>query len=60
MYSSLSIIFNSGLDDDSVGYFVNPTIVLCKNPKVKLIEEEIFGPVLSVYVYPADKYEEAV
>jgi len=53
-------IVTGGTYDDSVGYFINPTIVLCKTPKAKLIEEEIFGPVLSVYVYPADHYEEAL
>lgn len=43
-----------------MGYFIEPTVILCKNPKAKVMEEEIFGPVLSVYVYPADQYEETV
>lgn len=44
----------------SAGYFVEPTVILAKTPHYKSIEEEIFGPVLTVYVYPADKYEETV
>ncbi|XP_064385125.1 delta-1-pyrroline-5-carboxylate dehydrogenase, mitochondrial-like [Halichondria panicea] len=48
-----------GNADDSVGYFVEPTIVQVTDPKNKLMEEEIFGPVLTVYVYP-DKDTDAV
>ena len=43
--------------DDSAGYFIEPTVVLSKDPKSKLMVEEIFGPVLSVYVYPENEYE---
>lgn len=46
--------------DDSVGYFIYPTIVQTTNPKMKLMEEEIFGPVLTVYVYPDEKLEETL
>ena len=46
--------------DDSVGYFIQPTIVQTTNPKFKLMEEEIFGPVLTVYVYPDDELEETL
>ncbi len=53
------IVFG-GKCDDSVGYFIEPTLVLTKNPKHKLMEEEIFGPVLTVYVYPDNKYEETL
>lgn len=35
----------------SVGYFIEPTIVLSKDPQDKIMCEEIFGPVLSIYVY---------
>jgi len=38
--------------DDSVGYFVEPTIVQTTTPKDKIFQEEIFGPVVTVYVYP--------
>lgn len=53
-------IVHGGKCDDSVGWFIEPTLILCKNPKAKLLQEEIFGPVLSVYVYPADKFEETL
>lgn len=43
--------------NDSEGYFIRPTIILTSNPKFKTMEEEIFGPVLTVYVYPDDQYE---
>ncbi len=53
-------IVYGGKCDDSVGYFIEPTLVLTKNPKHKLMQEEIFGPVLTVYVYPDEKYEETL
>ncbi len=43
--------------NDSKGYFIDPTIIVTTNPKFKLIEEEIFGPVITVYVYPDNEYE---
>lgn len=44
-------ILAGGTYSDSKGYFVNPTIVLSKDPKDRIMTEEIFGPVLSIYVY---------
>ena len=38
--------------DDSKGYFIEPTVLLTKNPKSRTMVEEIFGPVLTIYVYP--------
>ncbi len=49
-----------GKYDDSKGYFIEPTIILASNPKFKTMEEEIFGPVLSIYVYDDSKYEETL
>ncbi len=46
--------------DDSEGYFIQPTLVLTTNPKFKLMEEEIFGPVLTVYVYEDDEFEKTL
>jgi len=46
----LEIVAGGGCDN-STGYFIEPTIVVSKNPDDKIIQEEIFGPVLSVYVY---------
>ena len=42
--------------DDSEGYFIEPTVVLSKEPKSKLMTEEIFGPVLTLYVYPENQF----
>jgi len=46
--------------DDSEGYFVEPTLVQAHDPHFKTMEEEIFGPVLTVYVYENDKFEETL
>ena len=43
--------------DDRVGYFVRPTLVRARTPDFRLMQEEIFGPVLTVYVYPDDEVE---
>ncbi|MGC7873774.1 L-glutamate gamma-semialdehyde dehydrogenase [Desulfosporosinus sp. SYSU MS00001] len=53
------IIIGGGCDD-SVGYFVEPTVILAKTPNFKTMVEEIFGPVMTVYVYPNDKLEETL
>lgn len=44
----------------SKGYFIQPTIIETKDPKDKLMTEEIFGPVLTVYVYPDNKVNETL
>tara|TARA_A100001037_G_scaffold110439_1_gene100721 strand:- start:1694 stop:3316 length:1623 start_codon:yes stop_codon:yes gene_type:complete len=43
--------------DDSVGYFIEPTIIETSNPTSETMVEEIFGPVLTVYVYEDDDFE---
>jgi 1-pyrroline-5-carboxylate dehydrogenase len=53
------VIIGGGCDD-SVGYFVEPTVIVAKTPTFKTMVEEIFGPVLTVYVYPNDKLDEAL
>lgn len=53
-------IIYGGNYNDSVGYFIEPTIILTTNPKFKTMEEEIFGPVLTIFVYDDDKYEETL
>ena len=53
-------IIAGGGCDDSKGYFVEPTIIVTGNPKFKTLQEEIFGPVLTVYVYPDSKFEETL
>ncbi len=58
--SSEAEIIVGGTYDDSVGYFIDPTIVVTTNPKFKLMEEEIFGPVLTIYVYEDDQLDETL
>ncbi|KAI8620795.1 delta-1-pyrroline-5-carboxylate dehydrogenase [Chytriomyces sp. MP71] len=53
-----SSILVGGKCDDSVGFNIEPTVVLATEPKAKTMVDELFGPVVTVYVYPADKYEE--
>jgi len=53
-------ILTGGECDDSVGYFVDATIVLTTDPHCKLMEEEIFGPVLTIYVYPDEEWEQTL
>ncbi|RGB40968.1 1-pyrroline-5-carboxylate dehydrogenase [Rhizophagus diaphanus] len=53
-----SEIIAGGTYSKSKGYFIDPTVVVTKNPKSKTMVEEIFGPVLTIYVYKADEYEE--
>ncbi|MBK7211804.1 MAG: L-glutamate gamma-semialdehyde dehydrogenase [Bacteroidales bacterium] len=45
-------IIAGGRGDKSKGYFVQPTIIVTTNPRFKTMEEEIFGPVLTIFVYP--------
>lgn len=56
--SSEAEILIGGDYDDSVGYFVQPTIIETTTPYFKTMIEEIFGPVLTVYVYDNEKLEE--
>uniref|UniRef100_A0A8C8SHI2 Multifunctional fusion protein n=1 Tax=Pelusios castaneus TaxID=367368 RepID=A0A8C8SHI2_9SAUR len=51
-------ILAGGNCDDTVGYFIEPCIVESKDPKDPIMEEEIFGPVLTVFVYPEKQYKE--
>jgi 1-pyrroline-5-carboxylate dehydrogenase len=53
-------VIQGGAYDDSTGYFIEPTLVEVTDPKHKLMEEEIFGPVLTIYVYPEGKYKETL
>jgi 1-pyrroline-5-carboxylate dehydrogenase len=53
-------IIVGGNYDKSKGYFIEPTVVKTTNPKFKTLCEEIFGPVMTIYVYEADKFEEVL
>jgi 1-pyrroline-5-carboxylate dehydrogenase len=50
------ILVGGGCRDDQ-GYFIEPTLILAKQPDVAAMTEEIFGPVLTLYVYPDNAYE---
>jgi len=53
-------IITGGNFDDSKGYFIEPTTIVTTDPKFKTMEEEIFGPVLTIYVYNDNKFDEAL
>ncbi|MEA5405862.1 L-glutamate gamma-semialdehyde dehydrogenase [Arcicella sp. DC2W] len=53
-------VIAGGNYDKSKGYFIEPTIILTGDPHYTTMCEEIFGPVLTIYVYDADKYEETL
>ncbi|GMV13184.1 MAG: 1-pyrroline-5-carboxylate dehydrogenase [Polyangiaceae bacterium] len=55
-----SKILAGGSYDDKVGYFIQPTLVETPDPKSRLMREEIFGPVLTWYVYDAGKLDDAL
>ena len=53
-------IITGGTFDDSKGYFIDPTTIVTTNPHFKTMEEEIFGPVLTIYVYPDKDFKETL
>jgi 1-pyrroline-5-carboxylate dehydrogenase len=58
--SSEAEIIWGGKYDSSKGYFIEPTVVLTTNPHYRLMEEEIFGPVLTIYVYEDKEFEKTL
>lgn len=53
------IIIGGGYDD-SKGYFIEPTVVVATDPHFKTMVEEIFGPLLTIYVYEDDSFEDTL
>ncbi|MBN2637327.1 MAG: L-glutamate gamma-semialdehyde dehydrogenase [Prolixibacteraceae bacterium] len=53
------VIFG-GNCDKSVGFFIEPTVILAKKPKYITMEEELFGPVLTIYIYDDNKMDETL
>jgi 1-pyrroline-5-carboxylate dehydrogenase len=53
-------IVAGGNYDKSKGYFIEPTVLVAKDPKYVTLCEEIFGPVLSIYIYEPEKFEETL
>ncbi|MFC8225700.1 L-glutamate gamma-semialdehyde dehydrogenase [Streptomyces sp. NPDC057287] len=50
-------IVAGGTYDDSVGYFVRPTVIVCDDPANEVFTTEYFGPILAVHVYEDEKYD---
>ena len=53
-------VLAGGTCDDSVGYFVEPTLVTCTDPAHEVFTDEYFGPFLAIYVYPDADYEKVL
>ena len=53
-------IYYGGTYDKSVGYFISPTVVTTSNPKYFSMEQELFGPLVTVYTYSDEKWEETL
>ena len=45
---------------DEVGFYIRPTILVTTDPKSETMETELFGPVITIYVYPDDQFDEAL
>ncbi len=53
-------IITGGNFSKTKGYFIEPTVIVSKDPKSATMCEEIFGPVLTIYVYPAEQFEKTL
>jgi 1-pyrroline-5-carboxylate dehydrogenase len=58
-HDGTEIVAGGGVDD-SIGYFVEPTVIETKDPDFRLLRDELFGPVVTCYVYPERRYEETL
>ena len=58
--SSELTLLAGGTYDDTEGFFISPTVVKTDNPKSRLMEEEIFGPFITIYIYDDGQYEETL
>lgn len=53
-------IIVGGTYDKSKGYFIDPTVIVAKDPKYTTMHTELFGPIITIYVYDADKFSETL
>jgi 1-pyrroline-5-carboxylate dehydrogenase len=53
------IVVGGGVDSGT-GYFVEPTVIETRDPDFRLLRDELFGPIVTTYVYPEDRYEETL
>jgi 1-pyrroline-5-carboxylate dehydrogenase len=58
--SSEARIIAGGNGDKSKGYFIEPTVIVTENPHYFTMEEEIFGPVMTIFIYDDDRYDETL
>jgi len=58
--SSDAKIITGGKYDDSKGYFIEPTTIVCTDPNFKTMCEEIFGPVLTIYIYEPTEWDKTL
>ena len=57
--SDAEILVGGGYDD-SVGYFIEPTVIVTTNPKYETMCTELFGPIITIYVYEDEQWEEVL
>jgi 1-pyrroline-5-carboxylate dehydrogenase len=57
--SETEIVVGGGVDD-SEGYFVEPTVIQTRNPAFPLMRDELFGPIVTTYVYPEEQWEQTL
>jgi 1-pyrroline-5-carboxylate dehydrogenase len=53
-------IIAGGKGDKSIGYFIEPTLIITENPHFLTMEDEIFGPVMTIFIYEDDKYDDTL
>jgi 1-pyrroline-5-carboxylate dehydrogenase len=58
-HARTKVLVGGGVDDDE-GYFVEPTVIETKDPDFRLLRDELFGPVVTTYVYPEGKWEDTL
>jgi 1-pyrroline-5-carboxylate dehydrogenase len=58
-HAETEILVGGGVDSDT-GYFVEPTVIETRDPDFRLLRDELFGPIVTTYVYPEDRYEETL
>ncbi len=58
-HDQTEVLVGGGVRDDE-GYFVEPTIIETKDPDFRLLRDELFGPVVTTYVYPENKWEDTL
>jgi 1-pyrroline-5-carboxylate dehydrogenase len=58
-HKKTNVIAGGGVDD-SVGYFVEPTVIETRDPGFRLLRDELFGPVVTCYVYPENEFEQTL